>query len=133
MKIARLLLILALLSLLSPAQQTTTYIAHNLAPFHGPQAYRDPASGTIFYVESDGRHLAAISGNGKLLWNREPHKDAQVDNYRTDRPQIIYIGPARDVDARGVSKKQFIEITFNNSQFGTVKMSNGDFKFLGQD
>ena len=33
-----------------------------------PATYRDAESGVVFYVESDGRHLAAIDRSGKLVW-----------------------------------------------------------------
>lgn len=61
--------------------------------FPGPQVFKDPTSGTLLYVETDGRHVAAISGDGKLLWNRDPFKDARLPFYRTEKPQIVYIGP----------------------------------------
>ncbi len=55
---------------------------------YGAQTYRDPHSGIIFYVESDARHISAISRTGKLLWTRDPFKDAHLDLYHTKCPQI---------------------------------------------
>jgi len=43
------------------AAQKQTYIARYLTDFPGPQVYKDPTDGTLLYVESDGRHVAAIS------------------------------------------------------------------------
>ena len=102
--------------------------------FPGPQVYRDSTSGTTFYVESDGHHVAAISKEGKLLWVRDPFKDAKLEFYRTYTPQIVSIGkttwwgegPPTKVDPS-------IIITYNSSQFGALKISNGDFLFLGQN
>ena len=74
-------------------QDATTYIGHNREAFPGPQVYKDPGSGTLFYVETDGRHVAAISGEGKLLWSKDPFKDGHLPFYRTEKPQIVYIGP----------------------------------------
>jgi hypothetical protein len=54
--------------------------------FPGPQVYQDPASGTTLYVESDGRHVVAISKEGKLLWVRDIFKDAKLEFYRTYTP-----------------------------------------------
>jgi hypothetical protein len=34
-----------------------------------PLAFKDPRTLISFYVESDGRHLAAIDQNGTLLWD----------------------------------------------------------------
>jgi hypothetical protein len=56
-------------------------------------AYRDPSSGITFHVESDGRHLAAIDKNGKLIWNRNPFVDANACPYRSAHPYIAWIGP----------------------------------------
>src|ERR1035438_2943037 len=64
----RLLGILLSVICLSAAQETTTYVTHYLEPFPGPQVYKDRHSTTTLYVETDGRHVAAISGDGKLLW-----------------------------------------------------------------
>lgn len=47
-----------------------------------PFAYFDPNSGITFYVESDGRHLAAIDKNGKVLWVRNPFVDNNLCSYR---------------------------------------------------
>jgi len=118
---------------LATAQETTTYVSR-LEPFPGPQAYKHWHSGTTFYVETDGRHVAAISGDGKLLWNRDPFKDANLPFYRTKGPKIIYIGPISKSDrAVGEEPDKFVVITFNSSQFGLLKISNGEFRWSGQD
>ncbi len=134
MRPARVLVILLFLLCLGTAQETTTYIGHYLEPFPGPQVYKDPNSGTLFYVETDGRHVAAISGKGKLLWSKDPFKDAHLSFYRTEKPQIVYIGPApKSVHPPGEESTKFVSIAFNSSQSGLLRMSNGDFEFLGQD
>jgi hypothetical protein len=119
---------------LGRAQETTTYIGHFLEPFQGPQVYKDPDSGTLFYVETDGRHVAALSGGGKLLWCKEPFKDAHLAFYRTEKPQIVYIGSApKGVHPPGEESSMFVSIAFNSSQSGLLRISNGDFESLGQD
>jgi hypothetical protein len=134
MRPARLLSVVLSVMCLGVAQETKTYVAHYLQPFPGPQVYRELHSGTTLYVETDGRHVAAISGDGKLLWNRDPFKDAHLQHYRTEKPQIVYIGPVSKSNphARGEPDK-FAAITFNNSQFGLLRISNGEFQCLGQD
>jgi hypothetical protein len=128
------LVILLFVLCLGAAQKTTTYIAHYLEPFSGPQVYKDPNSGTLFYVETDGRQVAAISGEGKLLWSKDPFKDAHLPFYRTEKPQIVYIGPApKGVRPPGEESNKFVSIAFNSSQFGLLRMSDGVFEFLGQD
>jgi len=122
------------LQFLCTAQETYTYIAKSLYAFPGPQAYKVPKSGTLLYVETDGQHLAAISGEGKLLWNRDPLKDAHVEFYRSEKPQVVYLGPVSKQyrSATGEADK-FVMISYNNSQFGLLRISDGEFKFLGQD
>ena len=134
MSAARLLIVFLAMIWLSAAQESTTYVDVYLRPFPGPRVYRDPNSGTLFYVETDGRHVAAISGDGKLLWIRDPFKDAHLDSYRTKKPQIVYIGPVSKSNPHtGTEPEKFVAITFNNSQFGLLTISSGDFQFLGQD
>jgi hypothetical protein len=134
MRPACVFVILLFLLCLGTAQETTTYIGHYLEPFPGPQVYKDPNSGTLFYVETDGRHVAAISDKGKLLWTKDPFKDAHLPFYRTEKPQIVYIGPApKGVHPPGEESNKFVSIAFNSSQSGLLKMSNGGFEFLGQD
>jgi hypothetical protein len=116
------------------AAQQKTYTARYLTDFPGPQVYKDPASGTLVYIESDGRHVAAISQDGKLLWNRDPRNDAHLESYRTDKPQIVYIGPAKKIEIpAGEKREKFVGIAFNNSQSGVIRISSGEFYFSGQD
>ena len=130
----RLLGILLSVMCLSAAQETSTYVTHYLEPFPGPQVYKDPHSTTTLYLETDGRHVAAISGDGKLLWNKDPFKDGHLPFYRTKNPQIIYIGPVSELRSyAGREPDNFVAITFNNSQFGLLRINNGEFKFLGND
>jgi hypothetical protein len=134
MRFAGSLLVFLSIVCLGTGQESTTYIARSLTEFPGPQVYKDPTSGTLLYVETDGRHVAAISGDGKLLWNRDPFKDAHLTFYRTKKPQIAYIGPAAKSSFRaGQEPDKFVAIVFNNPQFGTMRVSNGEFLFGGQD
>jgi hypothetical protein len=129
MRVARLLLIFIFILCLGAAQERTTYTGKYLSDFPGPQVYKDPTTRTLFYVETDGRHVAAISCGGKLLWNRDPFTDAHLAHYRTDKPQIVHIGP----DPAGGPPGKFISIAFNSSQFGVIRISDGEFRFRGQD
>ena len=98
---------------------------------------KDPISGTLLHLESDGRHVAAISRYGILLRNRDPFKDAHLRFYRTEKPQIVCIGPAGP-DSKfqltaGEKSEMFVGTSFNSSKFGVVRISNGEFLFGGQD
>ena len=121
-------------SLPALAQKKITFI-DGWHDFPGPQVFRDAHSGAVYYTESDGRHVAAISKKGKLLWVRDPFKDANLDLYRTDHAQIISIGQATWWGEGPPSRKfrGWVVITFNSSQFGALNPSNGDFVFLGQN
>jgi hypothetical protein len=91
-------------------------------------------SGTLPYIANDGRPVAAISADGKLLWNRDPYKDAHLEFYRADKPQIVYIGAALKWQIPKSEKlEKFVGISFNNSQFGVMRISDGEFYFSGQD
>lgn len=92
-------------------------------PITLPYAYRDADSGIVFYVESDGRHVSAISPDGKLLWSRDPFADAHLPLYRTRAPRIVFIG--RD---RGN-----LAVSFSSTQSGTLDVKTGDFTYTGQD
>ena len=102
--------------------------------FPGPQSYRDSATGTTFYVESDGLHVAAISMEGKILWVRDPFHDAKLSDYRTHKPQIVFIGKG-SWWVNGVRRRDVpaISIEFNSSQFGVMRMSDGEFQLQGQN
>ena len=103
-----------------------------------PIAYHDDQTDILFYVESDGRHLAALDRSGKLLWVRDPFVDQNLCPYRNARPIIFRIGPIpKPYEALVVKawKRQgpFIEIHFDSSQFGAVDVKTGDFFFEGQN
>ena len=78
--------------------------------------------------------MAAVSAAGKLLWIRDPFKDAHLPFYRTEKPQIVYIGPVSKSDRPDKGKPdRFVALAFKNSQFGVMRISNGEFLFQGQD
>jgi hypothetical protein len=117
------------------AAQLRSHFGHYTEPFMGPATYRDPVSGAIIYVESDGMHLARIEKSGKLAWMTNPHSDARVPDYREMAPRIVHIGPMTPWMKKHLtqSARYFITMTFTNSQFGLVDMRTGAFQFLGQD
>jgi hypothetical protein len=98
--------------------------------------YLDPQTRTIFYVETDGRHLSAIGPDGKLLWTRNPYVETGSHYYR--RKEVIdYLGPL-SADYMQFMKTQkvpgpFIGIGFDSTQFGALDVKTGTFYNLGQD
>jgi hypothetical protein len=109
--------------------------ADNYCPFRGPIAYADGVTKTILYVETDGRHLSAISIDGRLLWTRDPFADAHLEPYRVEHPRICSIyKPAKwMLGPRPEPKRHFVAIGFDSTQAGVVDVSTGDFSFEGQD
>lgn len=101
-----------------------------------PMVFRDERTSITFYVESDGRHVAAISQDGRLLWVRNPYEDVPCFcPYRNPRPVLARI--------EGIELKQddkdeltrhgfdathmFLEIEFDSSQRGYLDESDGSF------
>ena len=100
--------------------------------YGGPHTYKDPESKITFYVESDGRHVAAISEEGKMLWVRDPFVDAKLKPYRHPRPFIVKIERPSENDI-GSIEGHFVMVSFSSSQFGILDIQNGKFIWLGQD
>jgi hypothetical protein len=106
-----------------------------------PLSYRDTRTNILFYVESDGRHLAAIGPDGKLLWVRNPFEDGKLCPYRSPRPiidsiKIIEHGISELSRQRNLhinSNDEYVGIQFDSSQFGLVDERTGYFTFMGQN
>jgi hypothetical protein len=107
-----------------------------------PLSYKDPGTSITFYVESDGRHLAAMDSQGKLLWVRNPWEDAHAFcPYRTPRPvvaslrvaELTELGWSNLKTIGGNPEHRFIAIKFDSSQFGVLDESTGDFFPGGQN
>ncbi len=120
----------------SALTQTTTYV-NSAKEFRGPLIYKSAKSGTLFYVESDGRHVSAIDPGGKIIWCRDPFADAGLKPYRVGKPLIVGIGPPNDWMIKAVASRgkngELILINFNSSQAGVLDAGSGDFTFMGQD
>jgi hypothetical protein len=93
-----------------------------------PMSYMDPKTLITFYVESDGRHLAAIDADGKLLWVRNPWEDSHVFcQYRTPRPVIASLkqtelaSDPKYLKSRGANLKHtFLNLQFDSSHYGLL-------------
>lgn len=106
------------------------------ANYQPPLSYRDRASGIVFYVESDRRHVTAIDPAGKVLWIRFPFLDAKLPPYREDNPPIVSIGAPVSwmvEGPRGRRIGRFVAIEFSTTQFGLMNFETGEFLFMGQD
>jgi hypothetical protein len=63
----------------NPGEKTCTDIWPK--PFLAGQPFllSDPRSGFILYLESDGRHMAAITREGKIVWHRNLFDDLKLE------------------------------------------------------
>jgi hypothetical protein len=118
--------------------QTRPAGAVNAAP--ASLSYRDPDTGIVFSVESDGRHIAAVDRDGKILWRRQPGTDGNLPPYSKTRPQtnpvVTWIGALTKDQSdhlKDTGSGKFIGIGFNSRQGGVVDVKNGNFTFQGQD
>lgn len=106
-----------------------------------PMVFKDSRTSIAFYVESDGRHVAAIDKEGNLLWVRNPFEDANLCPYRNARPSIssmaeieITAGMVDSLKSRRANPNhQFLEVKFDSSQFGVLDEDTGDFIPWGQN
>jgi len=129
------IVIFFLVALTANAGEMRTYL-NKASTFKGPIAYADPKLKTVFYVESDGRHVSAISFDGQILWTRNPFVDAKLEPYRVAEPKIVRIGPSGGLGPSGWKpdpKGTYISVTFNSTQFGIINTANGDFADGGRD
>lgn len=97
-----------------------------------PSPYVDQQTGVTYSVGRDGRHVTARASDGRVIWKRNPFKDAKMEAYRVSQPRVNFIGEA---DRPWLTEKMgsYIEIAFDSSQFGIMNAKTGDFRCLGQD
>jgi len=92
-------------------------------------SYFDSGSGIFVAVESNGRIIYGIR-NGKVIWNDDPVRNMII--YREKYPVVSCMGKARDwEDPRKTGR--IISVSWTNSRFGTIDITNGKFEFSGQD
>ncbi len=100
--------------------------------------FLDPRTSITFYVESDGKHVAAIDAQGRLLWVRSPLKER--DPSETRIPVIDGIEVAEPPPPQYVKWLQrlgfmadhpHIRITFALRMFGIMDEKTGDFILEG--
>lgn len=96
--------------------------------------FKDGIANTIVYVETDGRHVVAISPTGKILWRKDPFVDAGLQPYRGPRPTIVSVGssgPRCSLQPKDVGK--VFCLSYSSSQFGVMDFATGKFTLEGQN
>jgi hypothetical protein len=104
-------------------------------------AYKDPRSSITFYVESDGRHVAAIDSGGNLLWVRIPHQESRTGSPGVETSVIDGIDqePATTGYAQYLQQYGFrpedklLKITFTSYFFGELDERTGAFVLIGRN
>jgi hypothetical protein len=96
--------------------------------------YKDATANVIIYVETDGRHVVAISPDGRILWRKNPFVDAALEPYRGPHPTIDFVG---SFGPRCVLRPEDLGkvfcLSFSSSQFGEMDIATGKFTFSGQN
>jgi hypothetical protein len=117
----------------------TLKINHPPPPITFPYTYKDADTGIIFYIESDGHHVAALDKDGKILWCRQPALDGKLPPYSEIHPRpnplIVWFGALTKNQSerlKNTGSGKFIGISFNSRQAGMLDVKNGDFTFQGQ-
>jgi len=102
--------------------------------------YKDLRTSITFYVESDGKHVAAIDAQGTLLWVRSPWKELDASDTRI--PVIDGIKVAEPLPPQYLkwllghgfkAEHAHVRITFASRAFGILDEKTGDFILEGQN
>ena len=107
----------------------------NYREFRGPIACADNSIRTIFYVESDGRHLSAIGFDGIVRWTRNPGVDAHLEPRDVGSPRIVWMGKPEPsaLGSHAGPERHFIAIDLDSATSGVVDVGTGTFTRLAQD
>jgi hypothetical protein len=125
-----------------------TGMAHSSPPPPGwekippkTMAYKDRKTRVTLYVESDGKHIAAIDENGKLLWVRSPYEESRGNKWMTiirslnEEPRRAdgtnYAGYFEQSGIHTKPEDELIEVYFASNFFGQIDERTGDFVFIG--
>ncbi|OYU96550.1 MAG: hypothetical protein CFE21_09200 [Bacteroidetes bacterium B1(2017)] len=90
----------------------------------------DSLTGTKFVLDTAQIYVTAFHKSGKQLWQTDPWKDNKLMEYRVKRPIIVRFDFANN---KWTDNKNVIWIVYNNTQFGIIDKSTGEFKWFGQD
>jgi hypothetical protein len=99
---------------------------------------KDPRSGLLLQLESDGRSISAFGSDGKRVWQVDPFVDAKMRPYRTPHPVIARLAVMPNCAIQNLSRDarlndHFISVQFDSSQSGLLDAKTGHFIFMGQN
>jgi hypothetical protein len=104
-----------------------------------PMTYKDPRTSITLYVESDGRHVAAINADGTLLWVRDPFKGSRACPAEKVIPVIASLKAEPSTSSLAEylqpfgfeARDQLVEIMFASNFFGYLNERTGNFVCIG--
>jgi hypothetical protein len=83
---------------------------------------KNPKTGNLFYVESNGRRIVAFNRDGNVLWN--------VDVFET-LPNVRLVGAPVIRDLK--FDHDHLAVTIAKHAYAEVDLQKGNVKFLGAD
>jgi hypothetical protein len=114
--------------------------------YRGPVAYVDRATETVFYVESDGRHVSAVRLDGTVLWTRDLYSDVKKVIWSRDQSENdakfdrLLRGDVRDRKIASIARAESadqaqvcLSVAFTSGDVGVVDATSGTFISLGRD
>jgi hypothetical protein len=124
-KFALVLIITLMLSSICSGQ--SPYISHYILKDHiKSDTLIDKKSYVKFIIDKERIFITAIDSLGKILWKTDPYTDNKIREYRVKRPTIVYFAFSKDFE-------DAIAITYNNTQFGYIEKTTGEYDWHGQD
>jgi hypothetical protein len=83
-----------------------------------------------FVLDSLRINISAYDFSNKLIWRTDPWLDNKLIAYRVKRPLVVYYAFKPNW---GTDDKEFIWISYNSTQFGTIDRRTGKFHDMGRD
>jgi hypothetical protein len=120
---------------------TNTWFAYRYKPVAGsdyypPKTLIDRHTRVIYYLEASNTHVAAINPDGRLLWVVDPIQE--LDKKEPMHP--VEPGTIDDLEfARNgygpphAPGDGYLEVSYNTTVFGWIRMSDGSCFCGGQD
>lgn len=101
-------------------------------------SFREGHTGVVVYAESDCRHVAAVGGDGTVLWRRDLPAEAGVRPGRADvSPAVTHLGAPLDWQLRAVRSRwgagPYVGVGFNDKSFGLLDVWTGAYTRMGND
>jgi hypothetical protein len=97
----------------------------------------DPKTKVLFYAESDGRHVAAIDSEGKVLWHRDIINDNNLKNARGQPGTVWSLGALGPRFQNSLAQREYkgdhIGVGFHGgiSEAGALNQRTAEYVYMG--